>query len=69
MIELVLTIVAGIISIAVIVIKSRSSEESRKERNDNERRKELAEQDSFAISKRLSNLRKRLRIHNRKKKG
>jgi len=68
MIELVLTIVAGIISIAVIVVKSRSSEESRKERNDNERRKELAEQDSFAISKRLSNLRKRLRIHNRKKK-
>ena len=69
MIELILTIVAGVVSIVVIIVKSRSSEESRKKRNDNERDKELANQDSPAISKRLAGLHKRLRIHNRKKKG
>ena len=69
MIELILTIVAGVVSILVIIVKSRSSEESRKLRDDNERDKELANQDSFAISKRLSDKWKRLRIHNRKKKG
>ena len=68
MIETVLTILAGFIGIAGIIIKSRYSKEATKKRSDYERDKELANQDSFAISKRLSDLRKRLRIHNRKKK-
>ncbi len=68
MIETILTIVAGVISIVVIIVKSRSSEESREKRDKDERDKELANQDSPAIGKRLSNLRKLLRIHNRKKK-
>ena len=68
MIELILTIVAGVVSVVVIIVKSRSSEESRKERDNDERDKELVEQDSPAISKRLSDLARMLRIHNRKKK-
>lgn len=69
MIETILTIVAGVVSIVVIIVKSRSSEESREKRDKDERDKELANQDSVAISKRLSDKWKRLRIHNRKKKG
>lgn len=51
------------------VAERHYSKEAIKKRDNHERDKELAEQDSPAISKRLSDLHKRLRIHNRKKKG
>lgn len=64
----ILTILSAILGLLGGIVERRYSEKAIKKRDNDERDKELANQDSPAISKRLSNLRKRLRIHNRKKK-
>jgi hypothetical protein len=65
----ILTILSAILGLMGGIVERRYSKEAVKKRDNNERDKELAEQDSPAISKRLADLAKRLRIHNRKKKG
>lgn len=67
MIETVLTILAGIVGIAGIIIKSRYSKESTKKRNDHEKDKEIAEKDHPAKSRRLSDLLDAVKLRNAKK--
>ncbi len=67
MIETILTILAGLIGIAGIIIKSRYSKESKKKRNDHERDKEIAGKDHVAKSRRLSNLLDAVKLRNSKK--
>ena len=66
MIETILTILAGIVGIAAIIIKKRYSRESTKKRNDHERDKEIAEKDHPAKSKRLSDLLDDVKLRNSK---
>lgn len=66
MIETVLTILAGLIGIAGIIIKSRYSKGAARKRNDHERDKEIAEKDHIAKSRRLSDLFDRVRMRNPK---
>ncbi len=67
MIETVLTILAGLIGIVGIIIKSRYSKESIKKRKDHERDKEIAEKDHPAKSRRLSDLFDAVKLRNAKK--
>lgn len=67
MVETILTILAGLIGIAGIIIKSRYSKGSSKKRNDHERDKEIAEKDHPAKSKRLSDLLDAAKLRNAKK--
>ena len=72
MIELATIIGTLVLFILKKVVFSKERVEKRKkkkkERERNEREKELVEQDSPAIGARLYDLRRRLRLHNRKKK-
>jgi len=63
-----LSILSAIMSLVVWILKQRYSTENIQKRTRYERGKELAEQDSIAISKRLYDLHQRLRLYNRKKK-
>jgi len=67
MIETILTILAGLVGIAGIIIKSRYSKEATKKRSDHERDKEIAEKDHVAKSKRLSDLLDAVKLRNSKK--
>ncbi len=66
MIETVLTILAGLVGIAGIIIKKRYSKEATRKRNDHERDKEIAEKDQPAKSRRLSNLLDAVKLRNSK---
>ena len=68
MLTTVLTIISVLIGIVGGVLERRYSEEGQRKRREYERDKELAEQNSIAISKRLSDYFDRLRLHNSKKK-
>ena len=69
MLTTILTIISALIGIIGGVIEKHYEPEAIEKRDEDEKNKELANQDSFAISKRLSDLRKRLRLRNSKKKG
>jgi len=64
----VIDLIVMVLTLLVGAVSWYTSEGKKSERNQNERDKELVEQDSPAISKRLSDLARLLRIHNRKKK-
>ena len=64
--EAILTILAGLVGIAGIIIKKRYSKEVTKKRNDHERDKEIAEKDHPAKSRRLSNLLDAVKLRNSK---
>lgn len=68
MVSLLIAIAPLLLTILGSIAKASFSEEGKRKREEYERDKELAEQDSIAISKRLSDGFDRLRLHNRKKK-
>ena len=68
MLTTVLTIISVLIGMVGGVLERRYSQDAVKKREDNKRDKELAKQDSIAISKRLSDYFDRLRLYNSKKK-
>ena len=61
-------LIVMVLTLLVGAVSWYTSEEKQSKRDNDERDKELADQDSAAISKRLADKWKRLRIHNRKKK-
>lgn len=61
-------LISILLSIFIGIFQWHNSPERKQKRNDHERDKELANQDSIAISKRLSDLYDKLWIHNRKKR-
>jgi len=69
MLTTILTIISALIGLVGGVLERRYSTEEIKKRSDYERDEELANQDSPAIGKRLSDLRDRMRKKNRSNTG
>ena len=68
MVEIFLALCPILLVVLKSIISGRYSVEGKKKRADYERDKELANQDSMGISRRLSNGLGRIRLYNRKKR-